>query len=249
MKGKNPNYVKFKDLAVGQKFKTNNAGVCVVEEIVDYKNIYIRFLDSGNKKRVQLGSLNRGEVKDLIYGVGYSTGRYSTKSDGKINKAYDLWRRMLGRCTKEWSSLHPTYTGVFVCEDWHNYDNFCDWFYEQDYQQGYELDKDLIGFGKNVYSPNTCVLIPQSLNKQIAGSRYNGFLYAPEYPDRPYLAYFRSKLIGKFSSKEECQHAYISARTSYIRSLGEDDSLPQKVRDALSQYSLGIVDGYVVRLS
>ena len=240
-------YIKFSNLKVGQKFTTNSSKICVVEDFKDNKNITIRFLDTGNTKVVQLGSLNRGEVKDLIYNVGYISGRYPTKNGLKIEKAYDVWRRMLCRCTEDWAKTHSTYQGAAVCQEWHNYDNFCDWFYKQYYQRGYELDKDLVGFNRRFYSPETCCLIPSHINKVISGTRFLGYSKAPSKGRNKYELTYRGKHIGMFETLTDSQNAYISVKTEYVRSLSNTPNLPIKAKGALLNYTLEIVGEYVER--
>lgn len=78
---------------------------------------------------------------------------------------YNKWYGMLTRCYKK-SELerHPTYENKYVCDDWLKFSKFKAWMETQDYD-GKDLDKDLLFEGNTIYSPETCVFIPQELNK------------------------------------------------------------------------------------
>ena len=74
---------------------------------------------------------------------------------------------------------HPSYRNCTVCERWLTYSNFLEdihlipnydqWLVSDDY----ELDKDLLqkGVKHKIYSLNTCVFIPRSLNMYEANTR------------------------------------------------------------------------------
>ena len=63
----------------------------------------------------------------------------------------------------------PTYAGARVCEEWHTYQVFAEWYYSQPgYSLGYEVDKDILVPGNKEYSPKACGLVPKWLNKFFA---------------------------------------------------------------------------------
>ena len=77
---------------------------------------------------------------------------------------------MLRRCYNSEEPRYQSYgaQGVKVCDTWHNFQNFCQW-YEDNIPHGYDLDKDLIGDGK-IYSPETCIGLPCSFNTFLSRS-------------------------------------------------------------------------------
>ena len=107
----------------------------------------------------------------LYLGLGYyGNGRYVSKLDGKHTLAYKKWRAMIVRCYSEKYIFaeHPTYKDCTVCNQWHNFQNFAEWFENNYYEipgEIMDLDKDILVEGNKVYSPDTCVIIPQFLNK------------------------------------------------------------------------------------
>lgn len=86
------------------------------------------------------------------------------KVDGEVLKSYDCWTDMLNRCySPRIQRNQPRYVGCSVAEVWLTFSNFKSWF-DARYKPGYELDKDLLILGNRIYSPDTCVLIPNALN-------------------------------------------------------------------------------------
>ena len=57
----------------------------------------------------------------------------------------------------------PTYIGCTVCIEWNNFQNFAGWFNEN-YIEGYDLDKDIKVNGNKVYSPVTCLIVTPKEN-------------------------------------------------------------------------------------
>lgn len=114
-----------------------------------------------------------GEFMRLISGVGVNDycGNVTFIDGGRRKPipAYSAWSSMLNRCySKAFQERQPTYKGVTVCDDWLVFTNFKKWF-DVAYIDGYELDKDIIGDG-SAYSPDSCIYIPQWLNKFTTGS-------------------------------------------------------------------------------
>lgn len=120
------------------------------------------------------GVINKKGTDNLMYGVGYfGDGIYKARDeDHKMNIAYQKWFCMLQRCyCKEHLNEHEIYRGVIVDEKWHNYQKFAEWFYANriDENTKYELDKDVLG--GQIYSENTCLLLPQEINRTICRNK------------------------------------------------------------------------------
>ena len=115
----------------------------------------------------------------LVHGVGINDADYNVciyeKADGKsklieVCPYYSYWRRMLGRCySKVWLEKYPTYKGCSVRNEWLTFSNFKSWMEQQNWE-GRQLDKDFLVEGNKVYSPSTCVFLPQKVNKFITAS-------------------------------------------------------------------------------
>ena len=103
-------------------------------------------------------------------GIGYlGEGKFTFRVNNKETKCYQEWIKILNRSyNEEWSNKYPTYENCEVCEEWHNFQNFAKWYYENYYEiknERMELDKDILNKGNKLYSPQTCIFVPQRINK------------------------------------------------------------------------------------
>lgn len=141
-------------------------------EIVNYNgygDCDILFHRTGNIVNLSYRSFSEvcaaDPTQQLVFGVGKSYSEtYKIRSDGKKAPQYVAWENMLMRCYYPKTSRYAAYggKGVKVCDDWLIYENFAKWF-DDNYVDGYHLDKDLLGDG-TLYSPENCCYIPQKLN-------------------------------------------------------------------------------------
>jgi hypothetical protein len=253
----NSNTGKLKN-RVGEKHKTNEG---YVVEIISYTNAFscsIRFEDGTVLDNKIYNNVIKGGVKNPFhrstYGVGfYGIGEYVTSvkgSDGKITKVNSLWNSMIQRCYSEKYHLKkPTYKECEVCEEWHNFQNFGVWF-DENYVDGYELDKDIIIKGNKIYSPETCCIVPREIN----GLLVNMDSKRGSYPIgvSKMGTRFSSKLarfgelisLGSFDTPEEAFLAYKEAKEEqikYLANLHKHDIKPH-VYDALMNYVVEITD-------
>lgn len=147
--------------------------------IVNYSNandVEVMFLETGFTRKTSTKSIKLGTVKDLmkpyLCNVGFiGSGEFKSKYNGKESKPYTVWRGMIRRCYDESASGYKYYgaIGVYVCSEWHNFQNFAKWYTEnyKDIYKRYELDKDKKSeLGNKYYSPETCCLITHKANMQ-----------------------------------------------------------------------------------
>ena len=85
---------------------------------------------------------------------------------------------MLGRCYKTTDKAYKNYgaIGVKVCEEWKCFSNFQKWYNENIYEienEKVHLDKDILVDGNNIYSPETCIFVPQRINKMFETKKSN----------------------------------------------------------------------------
>jgi hypothetical protein len=154
---------------------TTNEGYEV--EIIEYftnSNCTIQFIKNNKiiKYKVTIQNLKMGKIKypyhPSVYGVGFvGIGKYTPSVGRKDTKVYKHWSSMLQRgYSNNLKEKYPTYKDVTVCEEWHNFQNFAEW-YEEDWKPhmaGWHLDKDVLIKGNKIYSPETCTLIPNEIN-------------------------------------------------------------------------------------
>lgn len=90
--------------------------------------------------------------------------------DGKylVTYSYQRWNAMRQRCKEGGSQqgVRPTYVGCEMSPMFSDFQRFVDWHVQQvGYsEKGYQLDKDILFEGNKLYSEDTCVLVPASLN-------------------------------------------------------------------------------------
>lgn len=110
-----------------------------------------------------------------VFEVGINDAWYVTQPtvNGKrvVCPFYRKWVDMLSRCySAKYLEKRPTYRGCSVCDSWLTFSNFLGWAECQNWAR-MELDKDLLSPGNKVYSPDTCVFIPQELNTLMTDRR------------------------------------------------------------------------------
>ena len=105
-----------------------------------------------------------------LYGIGcIGIGKFKSRDEnGKPTKAYIAWKHMMKRCYDlKFQEKYPTYKGCTVCQEWWNFQVFAEWYYSHYYEIENErmaLDKDILCKGNKLYSPDTCVFVPQFIN-------------------------------------------------------------------------------------
>lgn len=202
---------------------------------------------------------NTGNVRKrtkLVYGVGVNDYKGNTKYNHEHIPSYHTWGQMLKRCySKEFLDRQPTYRGCSVCEEWWSFSNFKKWF-DENYIEGYSLDKDILFKGNKIYSPETCCFVPNEINVLLCKSdAKRGKLPIGVYERKlvngsSYMAYLNKNgcriNLGTFYSVVEAFQAYKSAKESHIKEMAtqyyNEGKITKKVYDALMKYKVEITD-------
>lgn len=103
-----------------------------------------------------------------------------------VDRWYYIWKAMIDRCYNKNNKSYCTYgaKGVTVCEEWLNGYKFKEW-YDENYIEGYEIDKDLSGL--NEYSPAGCRFVSKKENILESISRRDwGYLSKRNGENHPY---------------------------------------------------------------
>lgn len=108
------------------------------------------------------------KIRSTKHGAGINDADYLTtpRSGGKqlMCPAYISWANMIMRAySPRFHEQCPTYIDVEVCNEWKSFMSFRDWW-SKNQVDGWQLDKDLLSDEK-IYSPETCIFVPQWLNK------------------------------------------------------------------------------------
>jgi hypothetical protein len=172
------------NMMAGTKHVMNDGCELVIERYNRATDVDVLFTATGYKTKAQASHIRIGSVTDKlnprVKGVGFiGDGEFQPSHKGKNTLAYSRWNLMLERCYSEaYQENKPTYKGCTVCPEWHNFQNFARWFYENYPKDGneYHLDKDMIVKGNKVYGPDACCFLTLSENNAVAQRKVYTFI-------------------------------------------------------------------------
>jgi len=184
-----------------------------------------------------------------VYGVGVvGKGKYNAGAGvkSKHSKQYSVWSSMLKRCydPKE-HEKNPSYKDCKVVEEWLSLQVFGEWF-DKNYKEGYQLDKDLLLKGNKIYGPETCCFVPQEINLLLVNNKRSRGVYpiGVSKQRNKYSAHVRvknkQKHLGNYDTPESAYLAYKIAKEKDIRSRAEEykDKVCDKAYVALLNYKI-----------
>ncbi len=220
-------------------------------------DIDVRFLQTGFVKTTDATNIRRGNVKDPFYPSIYNRGflgigKHEATINSQATYKYKCWRAIFIRCYDEYSlNKHPTYRGCEICEDWFNFQIFGDWF-DANYVDGWELDKDILHKGNKLYSPDNCCFVPEEINilfiKSDAsrGKHPIGVNYHKTH--NLYVARMTKGgervFLGNYNTSKEAFNAYKSAKELHIKDVADKwkPLIPEKLYEAMYSYQVEITD-------
>lgn len=186
-------------------------------------------------------------TKKVVCGVGVND-----VIGAKRTIAWRKWMSMLTRCygVDDFGNK-PTYADCSVCNEWLLFSKFKEWFNEN-YVEGYVLDKDLLIRGNKVYSPNTCCFVPQRINTLILdrGNDRGACPVGVSKHGNKFSAGVniegKRKHLGLFNTAEEAFIAYKCEKEQYIKDIAtayyNDGKISTKVYNALMCWKIHIAD-------
>lgn len=234
--------------------------------IINYRNsndIDVYFPEyNWTKTNIDYGRFKRGSVpcvyEPRTFGVGYlGEGKYKASENGKKTKCYNIWKDMIRRCygNEKYYDKYPSYEKCTICEEWHNFQNFAEWYEENYYKIEGEtmcLDKDILYKGNKIYSPKTCIFVPQRINTLfIKRELYRGDLpLGVDFDNRncKFRATYRvdkvKKHLGYYSTPQEAFQSYKKVKEKDIKQIAEEykDKIPEKLYNAMITYEVEIDD-------
>lgn len=217
-------------------------------------------------KNVQYSNFKNGKIKcpyeRSICNVGYlGEGEYKATENGEITRVYNTWNNMLQRCYSE--KLHrreSTYENCRASEEWLNFQNFGEWDEDNYYEVEGEkmcLDKDILIKGNKIYSPDTCIYVPQTINTLFVKcnkSRGNYPIGTYLYRNGKYVAQCclinpktgKSKIkhLGYYTTQQEAFKVYKQFKERNIKEVADyyKSKIPTKLYDALYNCEIEITD-------
>ncbi len=195
---------------------------------------------------------SKSVLKPEMCGVGYHG---STDIDFSSN-SYKRWHDMMHRCYNEkFHARQKRYYGCEVYEEWKNYSNFKIWYDNNYYTVGDEqmdLNKDILFKGNTVYSPETCCIVPHSINTLFvnAKERRGDLPIGVSFDKRDNKYYVsmsycgRSIKLGRFDDKMSAFNEYKDYKEKFIKDIAEryDRKIPYKVYLAAMEWKIEIDD-------
>lgn len=231
-------------------------------EYQNYKNIVVEFKDlHKHKVRTAYNNFERGHVRNpydkSVCSVGYlGVGIYSAGIGNKIMDEYSVWVSMMKRCySKKFQKRFPAYKGCTVVSEWHNFQNFGEWYTENYYEidgEGTELDKDILIKGNKIYGPETCIFVPQKINnlfpqKSLRRSEYYMGITFHKINEK-FVANCggeknkKQQYLGSFDTQEEAFCAYKKYKENLIRKIANEYKtvIPTKLFESMMNYRVEI---------
>lgn len=245
-------------MKTGEKYFTSEGYEIQIIEYINNRNCTILFSDDTKLSGLSYDAIKRGNIKNpyhkSLFNIGYNgVGVYKCTFNSKSTKCYTSWRHMLERCYNEkYHIKKPTYKGCSVDKEWHNFQNFAKW-YEENYQEGFHLDKDILIKGNKIYSPETCCFVPNEIN--ILFNKRDS--KRGDYPIGVNLNKASGKFIsqlssnknfkrnlGSYNTSEEAFNAYKIAKEAYIKQMAEKNKgqIIKKCYEALYNYKVEFYD-------
>ena len=220
---------------VGKVYSSNNFGDFEIIEYNDWRNVKVRFKNSGYECKTTICNIRSGEVKDKnspsVFGVGYIGTKYPiVGSNNRLLSEYRIWHRMLRRCYCPKSHIkHPTYKDCTVSENFKSYEYFYEWCQNQIgfNNPNWELDKDLLIKGNKLYAEDTCIFLPKEINLCLNTNTLKGHLPVGVGLTKhgKYFARISSKgkeiHLGIYETPEEAFLKYKANKESIFRELSD----------------------------
>lgn len=190
-----------------------------------------------------------------VHGVGYlGEGQYKASINRRNTKIYEMWENMLKRCYAiNRGKRSVTYYDCSVNEEWHNFQNFAQWYEDNYYEiegQKMCLDKDIKYKGNRVYSAKNCLIVPERINilfktnRSQRGSEPIGVHYhRGEYVARCNTLNGRIQ-IGTYSNPKTAFQSYKKFKEKYIKQVADEYKhlIPKELYDAMYRYEIEITD-------
>lgn len=221
-------------------------------KIIEFKNqadMVVEFQDKNKYKTpTTYCNFKRGTISNpydkALYGVGYlGEGKYTCHENGVLTNHYIIWANILCRCYYEKNRhLNSSYEGCGMVENWHNLQWFSEWYYDNVYDAGdggrLHVDKDILFKDNKLYSPETCIMVPQRINMLFHTKPKSRDADLPNAIYRcktGYQAQYNGKSLGVFKSVDDAVDAHDSAKRIHIKQIVNEygNKLPVKVQNAL----------------
>lgn len=188
----------------------------------------------------------------LVHGQGINDIGGLDNENLKI--AYSSWKEMLRRCySKKFLETNKTYEKCNVSDEWMYFSNFLK-FFNEEYKEGSQLDKDILIKGNKLYSKNTCCFVPPKINsiietsKKIRGKHLIGVYY--DKSKNKFRAFCsidnKAKCLGNFDTEIDAFYCYKTFKENHIKEIAKNyyknNMISEKIYNALLNWEINIED-------
>jgi hypothetical protein len=229
-----------------------------------YIDVYFSEYDYIVKKR-KYSDFKKGAIKcpydKSICGIGYiGEGKYRIKENGKFTREYNTWRSMLQRCySKKFHEKHPTYIDCESSKEFLNFQKFGKWDKDNYYEvegEGMELDKDILVKHNKIYSPDTCIYVPKTINtlftkndkdrgeSVIGTTPHHGKYQVKCNMVNPKTGKSKNEYLGIYETEIEAFEVYKYYKERNIKQVADyfEKHIPENLYYALYNYEVEITD-------
>ena len=251
---------------IGEERINNFGSKMIIKEYRKHKDIDVYFSEyDWTFKHTTYGNFKKGLIKcpyePRYYGKGYlGEGKYKTTENGKITDEYDIWHSMLRRCyNPKIHERNPTYKDCLIEEYLFNFQHMAEWINKNYYEVPGEqmcLDKDILCKGNKVYSRETCIFVPQRINKLFTkrdnsrGDNPIGVDQLPlgNYQVRCWNGFGKRIWLGTYTTKQQAFQVYKNYKEKVIKEVIDsyEGIIPEphysKLKEAMYNYKVEIDD-------
>lgn len=249
---------------IGEVSYTKYGTKATIIKYINSKKVLIQFDDKFKYCYwVIYKDFKEGRIKNpydkTVCNIGYlGVGDYVSSVSGVKTREYRVWHDIITRCySKKRAKSSPTYKDCIVCDEWHNFQNFAKWYLDNYYtinNQTMCVDKDILFKGNKIYSPDTCLIVPNEINvmfekhnktnlssgiTKMASGKFRVRCRRHILND---LEKYRT--IGTFCTYEEAFKQYKNIKEIVLKEIANKykNMVPVKVYNAIYNYSVDITD-------
>lgn len=231
-----------------------------IVEYINCTNIIVEF-ENGYKRKTRYDHFKNGTIKipydKSIFGKGFiGEGQYNITKNGKRTNEYNKWLHMFERIYAT-EYKEKCYEGCSICKEWHNFQIFAKWcnenYYEIDGEQ-IQLDKDILIKGNKIYSPETCIFVPEKINYLFRkrGKTKKGLPVGVGRVIKnsfKYISHCKNKngkriYLGSFETTKEAFESYKIYKEKIIKQFADEykNKIPNKLYESMLNYKIEITD-------
>ena len=240
-------------------YPTKSYGDILVLEYINYRDVTVKFLNTGNVRKTATSEIRKGEIRDNeafpVYAVGVMDIPNELRRCHPVPKEYSIWNGIRQRCYNENTrDKLPTYKDVEMSENFKFYSYFKEWCNQQVgfNEDGWQLDKDILSKGVKLYSEDTCCFVPPEINTLILkADRSRGKYPIGVYEDKQAGKFKvrisvegKHKHVGRYYCEKEAFYAYKVAKEQYIKEVANKwkGQIDVRVYEALINWEVSIDD-------